>query len=88
MRYYKQINGDYVSAVGANIDGEEITAGEYQAIVETLRNKPTPPVGFDYRLKTDLTWELYELPPEDPDPDLTAEEALDTILGGGEHETI
>lgn len=82
MRYYKQLNGEYFSAVGIEIGGEEITADEYKTIMDTIHNKPTPPAGFDYRLKTDLTWEQYELPAADPDPELSAEEALSVIMGG------
>lgn len=82
MIYFIQKNGDNIIAIGHNIGGEEITADEYKTILDTLRNKPTPPAGFDYRLKTDLTWEQYELPAADPDPVLSAEEALSVIMGG------
>lgn len=82
MRYCKFIDGSCITAIGAGGGGEEITAEEYQAIMDTIQNKPTPPAGFDYRLKTDLTWEQYELPAADPDPELSAEEALSVIMGG------
>lgn len=62
--------------------GEEITQERYDEIRAMIANKPVAPDGYGYRLTDGLEWELYELPPEDPDPDLTAEEALDTILGG------
>lgn len=63
-------------------DGVEISEEKYAEILNMIRNKPTAPDGHGYRLTADLTWELYELP-EEADPDLTAEEALDIILGGG-----
>lgn len=88
MRYCKQIENGYIVAVGSGNGGVEITATEYQTIIAAIQNKPTPPAGFDYRLKADLAWELYELPPEDPDPELSAEEALAIIMGGDGHETI
>lgn len=82
MRHYKYIENGCIVMVGTGNGGVEITAGEYRAILDTLRNKPTPPDGFDYRLKTDLTWEQYKLPPVDPDPELTAEEVMEIIAGG------
>ena len=85
MRYYKIVNVDYLLAVGTGNGGEEITEAEYNNIVDIIRSSPTAPEGYGYRLKSDLTWELLELPvtPEDADPELTAEETLDIILGGG-----
>lgn len=62
--------------------GTAITAEEYANILAMLRNPPEAPGGFAYRLTESLEWELYELPPADPDPELTAEAALDIILGG------
>ena len=83
MRHFKQVNGDYISAIGMDICGEEITAEEYSTLLNVIQSKPNASDGYDYRLKTDLTWEQYELPPKDLDPELTAEEALDIIVGGG-----
>lgn len=85
MRYYKIADGDYLLAVGTGNGGEEITEAEYNNIVDIIRSSPNAPGGYGYRLKSDLTWELWELPvtPDDADPELTAEEALDIILGGG-----
>ena len=62
--------------------GKAITAEEYAAILAMLRNPPEAPDGFAYRLTETLEWELYELPPADPDPELSDQEALDIILGG------
>lgn len=59
-----------------------ITAEEYTNILSMLRNPPAAPEGWGYRLTESLEWELYELPPEDPDPELSAEETLNTLLGG------
>ena len=83
MSYFKQIHGGYITAIGVAIFGEEITSEEYSTILKVIQSKPTASDGYDYRLKTDLTWEQYELPPKDLDPELTAEEALDIIVGGG-----
>lgn len=62
MRYYKMIIDGYLIAVGNGSGGEEITEAEYNNLLEVIRNKPSAESGYDYRLKADLTWELYELP--------------------------
>lgn len=62
--------------------GKEITEAEYNEILSMLRNRPIAPDGFAYRLTENLEWELYELPPEDPDPELTDAEAIEIIMGG------
>lgn len=62
--------------------GKEITETKYKEILSMLRNPPKAPDGFAYRLTESLEWELYELPPADPDPELSDQEALDIILGG------
>ena len=86
MRYYKILQDDYILSVGKGAGGEDLTESEYTQILDSIRNKPTAPDGYGYRLKSDLTWERLELPvsPEDADPDLTDAEALAIILGGAE----
>ena len=38
---------------------------DYQEAIKVMESRPTPPEGYDYRLRAeDLTWELYELPQE------------------------
>ena len=83
-RYYKQTDDVYILAVGVGVDGIEISADEYSEILSIIQNRP---IAEDkgYRLKTDLTWEEYDLPPE-PEPsdedELSEAEALDILLGG------
>ena len=59
----------------------EVTADIQRAIDKLPQILP----GYGARLKKDLTWELYELPPG-PEPsgsdELTDAEALDILLGG------
>lgn len=67
MRYYKTLDNGYIIAIGIGNGGTEITEQEYAEILAVIRSKPTARDGYDYRLKTDLTWEEYELPPM-PEP--------------------
>ena len=46
-------------------DKTEITAEKYNEIMAMLRNRPTAPEGYGYRLTESLEWELYELPAEE-----------------------
>lgn len=62
MRYYKMIIDGYLVAVGNGSGGTEITADEYAELLNIIRNKPSAESGFDYRLREDLEWELYEIP--------------------------
>ena len=67
---------------GYSWHGKAITAEAYAAILTMLRNPPAAPEGYGYRLLESLEWELYELPPADPDPELSDQETLAIILGG------
>ena len=62
MRYYKIITDGYLVAVGSGSGGTEIAEAEYAELLNIIRTKPVASEGYDYRLKSDLTWELYELP--------------------------
>lgn len=67
--------------------GEEITEGQYHEILTMLREIPTSPEGFAYRLTKDLEWELYELPPAEPEELSETEEkalAYDILTGVAE----
>lgn len=64
-------------AIGTGSGGAEITEDEYNEILSVIRSRPTPPEGYGYRLKTDLTWEQYELPPApppDPNEEISGDE--------------
>lgn len=82
MKCYKNIDGDYITAIGEGIGDVEITKEECDHILSVIRNRPTPEAGFEYRLRTDLTWEQVEAPVEPVDEEISADEALDIILGG------
>lgn len=86
MRYYKIIDGDYLVAIGIGTGGEEISEQEYNEIMSVIRSCPNEE-GKGYRLKTDLTWEEYDLSPE-PEPsdedEISTDEALNILLGGAQ----
>lgn len=82
MRNYKTIESGYIVSIGTGSGGAEITEQEYAKILAAIRNKPTTPEGYDYRLKTDLTWEEYALEPPDPDPEIDDAELLTILMGG------
>ena len=84
MRYYKQISGDYIISIGTGYGGEEISEQEYNEIMSVIRSCPNEE-GKGYRLKTDLTWEEYDLPPvpePSDDDEISTDEALNILLGG------
>ena len=80
MRYYKTIIDGYIMTVGIGDIGTEITEEEYNTILATIRNRPTPPEGKGLRLKADLTWEVYDLPEPEPE-EVTGEDVLDALEG-------
>ena len=83
MFYYKR-GSTYTASPVEIVGPEAISKQEYDRVKAIVNQKPVPPEGYGYRLSADLTWELYDLP-EDNDPELTAEEAIDIIVGGGEN---
>lgn len=85
MNAYIISENGYIQRVEASTcgGGQKITEAEYNAILAVIRNRPAAE-GKGYRLKTDLTWEAYDLPPE-PEPsdadELSDAQALNVILG-------
>lgn len=67
MKYFKNIEGDYITSVSTGNAGHmELTQAEYENILSIIRNRPTAEDGYTYKLRTDLTWDLAEEPiPED-----------------------
>lgn len=85
MRYFVQYGKkNHIIAIGTGAGGTEITKVEYDEIMAIIQNRPSTD-GKGYRLKTDLTWEAYDLPPE-PEPsdedELSDTQALNILLGG------
>ena len=84
MRYYKQLSDNYILAIGTGPGGTEITKTEYNSILSVIQSRPTSETQ-GYRLRTDLTLEAYDLPPE-PEPsdedEISDEEAFNILIGG------
>lgn len=84
MVYYKQLSDNYILAIGTGPGGTEITETEYNSILSVIQSRPTSETQ-GYRLRADLTWEAYDLPP-DPEPsdddEISDEEAFNILIGG------
>lgn len=94
MRYYKILKNDILFAIGTGYGGTEITEAEYNALLSEIREKAAlvnqlyngeitidvVPAEWREEIQRRVDERLTEI---DDDPDLTAEEALDIILGGG-----
>lgn len=87
MKYFKIIVDGYVIGIGTGLDGDEITEQEYAEIYAAIQSRPTPPEGKDYRIKTDLTWEEYDLPPA-PEPEPSTPEDQIAELESGLDEVV
>lgn len=86
MRYNKQTSNNYILAIGTGYGGTEITETEYNDIMAIIQSCPKVE-GKGYRLKSDLTWEEYDLPPvpePSDDDELSDAEALNILLGGAQ----
>ena len=86
MRYSKIVIDGYIVGLGAQECCSNITEAEYNDIMAIIQSCPKAE-GKGYRLKTDLTWEEYDLPPK-PEPsdedELSDAEALNILLGGAQ----
>ena len=79
------IENEYISIIGVGNGNMEITESEYNSIMSVIQSCPNEE-GKGYRLRTDLTWEEYDLPPvivSDAD-ELSADEAIAILLGGAQ----
>lgn len=81
MRKFKIVNSGYLSCIGEGTNGEEITEDEYKTLLSVIQSKPPRTETADYKLRTDLTWEEYELKPPDPDPEIDDSEFVEMLLG-------
>lgn len=78
--FQKNIENGYIISLVKGVTNGNITEDEYNTILEVIHNKPTPPDGFDYKLREDLTWELYELPTPEPEDEEATEDDFKAAL--------
>lgn len=76
--FYKNICNGYIYSIGAGKGAIQITEEAYNEILNVIHSRPATPEGHMLRLKTDLTWEIVELP--EPEEELIAEEALAELV--------
>lgn len=82
--YYKAVKDGYIVSVGIGQCAVTIDADEHERIKTAIATKPEAPDGYCYHLKEDLTWELCELPKEEPEPLNETEQkakAYDILMG-------
>ena len=49
--------------------GEKVSDEFAEELRSKMESIPAAPEGFYYRLKTNLEWEMHELPPAPPEPE-------------------
>ncbi|MCQ2425677.1 MAG: hypothetical protein MJ070_05985 [Lachnospiraceae bacterium] len=72
MKFYIVENG-YITASGED-DGMAPDMPRADEAARLLGSYPTPPEGYECRLKEDLTWELLALPAEETAPETGSDE--------------
>lgn len=79
-QYFKIVEDGYISLVGTGSGDGEISWEEYETILSAIRNRPVSEPGYVYKLRTDLTWELCEVPPiPEEDMEATEEDYLEAL---------
>lgn len=82
MNYYRNDKDGYLLGIGENGFGTELSKSEYDGIAEIVGNKPPRTETTDYRLKSDLTWESYQIEPSPDEPTVEDKaEAYDILMG-------
>ena len=71
---------------GVNAENANCTEAEYNRIKDIIKNAPTAPDGFYYRLKENLEWELCGMPTiEEEDAEIEEKaKAYDILMGVSE----
>ena len=66
MKYFKNIENNYIVSISTHHGQIEISEAEYNNILFLIRNAPKAQDGFAYRLREDLAWELTVVEAETP----------------------
>ena len=80
-RRFRIDSDGYLLSVGTGPGGTELTGAQYEELLALIGDKPAAPEGMDYRLRSDLRWELYERPDPPEDGELDPALALEMICG-------
>lgn len=86
IQFYKVIENNLIFGFGTNGPDTvtEISESEYSGLVTMFRNRPTAPEGYGYVLQDEpREWVLVELPPAPEDDEISPEEAMEILMGGG-----
>jgi hypothetical protein len=60
MKYYKVVEDGYISVIGEDICGQEISEEEYQNILDAISAKPEDTENISYRLQDiSLVWKAF-----------------------------
>ena len=81
MKYWKSVANGYIQSIGIGNGKTQISESEYNEILNAFNNKPKATKDKIYRLKTDLTWEEYDVEPIEVEDEPSAEEILDILTG-------
>lgn len=82
MKYYKNMDSDYIQCLSTGTGQTEITETEYERILSVLKSKPTDTDGYYYRLTNDLQWEKQPRAQIAVNDELSTEDAIKIITGG------
>ena len=95
MRYNKRMNGDYILAIGTGYGGTEITEAEYNTLLSEIREKAdlvnnlysgeiaidAVPIDWQEEIQRRVD-ERIAAEGAAAEQDISAEEAMDILLGG------
>ena len=82
-KYFRVIEEDYIVLIGTGSGDDEISKEEYETILSVIHNRPTADPGYTYKLRTDLTWELWEVPVVEVDEEATEADYLAALAALG-----
>ena len=75
-QYFKIVEEGYISLVGTGSSDNAISREEYETILSVIHNRPTAQPGYTYKLRTDLTRQLCEMPVVEIEEEATEEDYL------------
>lgn len=83
MTWFKTTQNGYILSISTGLGQQEISQAQYEELLACLMARPAAPQGKGYRLKEDLTWEVYDLP-VCVGQEISNREAMEILLGGNQ----